>query len=133
MTAFRLFLDEDFENCVARTSCLTFESGALTQKAEFYIDTMEVWGCGGEEALNAQASARKDRARLIENARKVDKAKFLGEHYCTLVEPLLQERVPNGVLAVSSKGEFDQEMFLGKTFAHKAEVDRSRADDEPRV
>ena len=55
-----------------------------------------MWGCGGSAdalatAAASQATAREDKARLIERARQVDKAQF-------------------------ANNEFDRGMLLGKTF-----------------
>ncbi|KAG1708386.1 hypothetical protein DVH05_025063 [Phytophthora capsici] len=102
---FRLFLSEDLdENSYTTPKCLSFEPGRLSTTEQFVIDAMEVWGCGGEESELSQKAHRQETADLINRARKVDKAQFVGN-------------------------DFDKEMFLGKTFGHG--TDKARiADDE---
>lgn len=104
-TNFRLFLSEDFdENCYSTPKCLSFEPGRLSTSKHFAIDAMEVWGCGGQDSQRQQQAHRQETADLINRARKVDKAQFMGN-------------------------DFDKEMFLSKTFGYGA--DRARiADDE---
>lgn len=69
-TDFRLWLNENLDKCIARDSCLTFERGSLRGNSspsksetasleammgyEFRVFSLEVWGCGGQTALNAQ-------------------------------------------------------------------------------
>lgn len=103
----RLFIPESLEGCHAYSSCPTFESGSLLPpecKNRFDIMTLEVWGCGGDEAINsglhAQKKDREVRDENIRRAKKVDKAAFFNN-------------------------DFDREMFLGKTFSHK----QDRGDD----
>lgn len=102
---FRLFLSEDLdENSYSTPKCLSFEPGRLSSDERFVVETIEVWGCGGEESELSQKAHRQETADLINRARKVDKAQFLGS-------------------------DFDKEMFLGKTFGHG--TDKARiADDE---
>ncbi|KAG7390376.1 hypothetical protein PHYPSEUDO_008204 [Phytophthora pseudosyringae] len=102
---FRLFLSEDLdEHSYTTPKCLSFEPGRLSSSEQFVIDAMEVWGCGGEESESRQKAHRQETADLINRARKVDKAQFVGS-------------------------DFDKEMFLGKTFGHG--TDKARvADDE---
>jgi hypothetical protein len=102
---FRLFIPESLENCQANTTCPTFEPGALLPpacKGKFEINALEIWGCGGQEhissALQAQQKDRKIRDENISKAKKVDKAAFFSS-------------------------DFDREMFLSKTFSHKADRD----------
>jgi hypothetical protein len=83
---------------------MSFESGKLSSREHFTIDAMEVWGCGDEEDLLNQKALRNETAEMINRARKVDKAQFVGS-------------------------DFDKEMFLGKTFGHGADQARV-ADDE---
>ena len=51
---------------------------------------LEVWGCGGDdvvaEALEARSYHRAVRASYINNARKVDKAAFVGDLRSGLIE-----------------------------------------------
>ena len=67
----------------------------------FDLDTIEIYacsGCGGmEQGLKAQELYRKQALVNTERARKVDRATFFNN-------------------------EFDREMFLGKTFAHHADI-----------
>lgn len=102
---FRIFLSEDFdENSYTTPKCLSFEPGSLSGRKHFVINAMEVWGCGGDASRTSQQAHRQETADLINRARKVDKAQFLGS-------------------------DFDKEMFLSKTFGHGG--DRGRiADDE---
>lgn len=102
---FRLFLSEDLdESSYTTTKCLSFESGRLSSRENFTIDAMEIWGCGDEDDLMHQRMYRKDTADMINKARKVDKAQFVGS-------------------------DFDKEMFLGKTFGQGTDAARI-ADDE---
>ncbi|GMF09236.1 unnamed protein product [Phytophthora lilii] len=102
---FRLFLSEDLdEHSYTTPKCLSFEAGRLSSSEQFVIDAMEVWGCGGEASELSQKAHRQETADLINRARKVDKAQFVGS-------------------------DFDKEMFLGKTFGHGTDKARM-ADDE---
>lgn len=102
---FRLFLSEDLdEQSYTTAKCLSFESGRLSSSEQFAIDAIEVWGCGGDESELNQKNHRLETTELINRARKVDKAQFVGN-------------------------DFDKEMFLGRTFGHG--TDKARvADDE---
>lgn len=68
-----------------------------TNIESFTIDTLEVWGCGGNsrvsEALSAQSEHRKLANKALEKARKVDKAAFFNN-------------------------DFDREFLLGQTTSH---------------
>ena len=102
---FRLFLSEDLdEHSYTTSKDLFFESGTLSSSEQFTAETIEVWGCGGEESEDNQKIHRQETADLINRARKVDKAQFVGS-------------------------DFDKEMFLGKTFGHGTDTARV-ADDE---
>ncbi|KAF0720165.1 Aste57867_520 [Aphanomyces stellatus] len=101
---FRLFLDDDLDNCVTSLKCTSYDAGSVSLKASFRIQTLEIWGCGGDESKQAQQGYRAETAELINRARKVDKAQFAGN-------------------------SFDREMFLGKTFGHGTDAARI-ADDE---
>ena len=140
---FRLFLDEDFEAPYARRTDLTYTSGPLLPSAaagssssgggggegggggagrvgpmqpggaiegdgRFVLEAVEVWGLGGGAALAARQTQRAGDARAIAQARTVDKAAFLDDL--------------SGASGVVE----------GKTFGHRAHVDRSRADDSCR-
>lgn len=93
----RLFITETFENCVASSRDLTFECGPLLPKTasgilqkNFDIETLEVWGVGGDEvvsqALGARHEQREITAANIRKARKVDKAAFLDDFQSGLIE-----------------------------------------------
>jgi TLD len=111
----RLFLPETLDDpCYASPRDLTFENGKLESSADssFFVDSVEVWGVGGEEAVAAALAARTEKRALkddaIQKARKVDKAKFLDD--------------------------FREGTFDSKAFAHRQQVDgRGREDMEERV
>jgi hypothetical protein len=100
---FRLFIPENFDGCIARDACLTFEPGHLVSGEKFEINCLEIWGCGGEEkvktGLTALAENRKLNQQNIEKARKVDKAAFFNN-------------------------QFDQEFLLSHTFSHRGQQER---------
>ncbi|RHZ26303.1 hypothetical protein DYB26_010422, partial [Aphanomyces astaci] len=78
----RLFLDDELDNCTSALKCASYEPGAVAMKGSFHIETLEVWGCGGDACMAAQKGYRADTAELINRARKVDKAQFVGTN-CT--------------------------------------------------
>jgi hypothetical protein len=93
----RLFIAESFEDCVARSQDLTFDYGELLPKTEdgamqqsFDIDSLEVWGVGGDavvaEALGARHKQREITEANLRKARKVDKAAFLDDFRGGLIE-----------------------------------------------
>ena len=103
-TAFRLFIPESLEECHAIGSDLTYETGPFLPKAymgKFELDTLEIWGTGGDDLVNAGLRGHIQRREIIDEnisrARKVDKAQF-------------------------ANSSFDQEFLLSKTFAHKVNV-----------
>ncbi|GKY94404.1 hypothetical protein MPSEU_000406400 [Mayamaea pseudoterrestris] len=88
----RLFLAENFDDNVAASVDLTFDNGLLlapgedgvgSQRTQFAIDCLEVWGVGGDEvveqALGARNKVRAMKDEGIRRARKVDKAQFLDD------------------------------------------------------
>lgn len=77
---FRLWFDEEFENCTSKGTGLSFESGPLASEKHFQINVLEIFGVGKntQEALAAQRQYRKETTDLINKARKVDKAQFAG-------------------------------------------------------
>lgn len=94
----RLFLSECFDKCRAGNQDLTFEKGPLldttkssssSPPAQFDIDNLEVWGCGGTEvvefALGARSRQRDIKNAAIQKARKVDKAAFLDDFKSGLI------------------------------------------------
>ena len=93
----RLFISETFENCIALSQDLTFEHGILLPKTpdgamqtSFDIDSLEVWGVGGDavvaEALGARFRQREIVDANLRKARKVDKAAFLDDFRGGLIE-----------------------------------------------
>lgn len=111
----RLFITEHLDDaCHASNRDLTFENGKLENSVDssFFVDTIEVWGVGGEEAvasaLEARTEKRAQKDEAIRKARKVDKAQFLDDFRA---------------------GTFDS-----KAFAHRQQVDgRGREDMEDRA
>mmetsp|Transcript_8929 Transcript_8929/g.11619 ORF Transcript_8929/g.11619 Transcript_8929/m.11619 type:complete len:235 (-) Transcript_8929:67-771(-) len=94
----RLFITESFDGCIARSQDLTFERGALLPRTNdgrmpaksFDIETLEVWGVGGDQviadALGARMKSREITAANIRKARKVDKAAFLEDFQSGLID-----------------------------------------------
>lgn len=93
----RLYVSETFEDCIASASDTTFEPGPLLPDNEhgrsqriFDVETLEVWGCGGdavvEEALGARVKTREIIDANIRKAKKVDKAAFLDDFNSGLIE-----------------------------------------------
>eukprot|EP00933_Yihiella_yeosuensis_P019492 TRINITY_DN1578_c0_g1_i1.p1 TRINITY_DN1578_c0_g1~~TRINITY_DN1578_c0_g1_i1.p1 ORF type:complete len:492 (-),score=110.09 TRINITY_DN1578_c0_g1_i1:187-1662(-) len=105
----RLWLDVDFEDCFVLESDATYEPGLLLPstglQTRFQVSHIEVWGCGGEEALAAQAEARGRDESVRESARKVDRAKLI-------------------------ENDFDKEMFFSNTFSATAGSRHEREEDE---
>lgn len=97
VSSFRFFISESMEpdRNMAKTSCLTYETGEVVrgQYRQFDIDTIEVWGLGGEDALKARADKRDQMNRALQKIRQVDKKAFLND--------------------------FDKGTLLSKTFAHQ--------------
>jgi hypothetical protein len=83
---------ESFESCVAL-------SRQYALKID--IDAIEIWAVGGDQqiasALQARGKQRALNEDTLQKARSVDRAAFFNS-------------------------TFDQEMFLGKTMAHKSEM-----------
>ncbi|EWM21955.1 TLDc [Nannochloropsis gaditana] len=113
-TGFRLWIPESLEGCVAGDRDASFAWGPLAGKTgggkggregEFEMEGLEVWGVGGEEAIeaacNAQGEARQMMADNIARARRVDKSKFVDN-------------------------DFDKEFLLGKTFGQGKRERRGR-------
>jgi len=78
----RLWLDADFEECYVLQSDATYSAGSLLPgsglQTSFRPTHIEVWGCGGEDALAAQAAKREADEGIREQARRVD-SKAVGE------------------------------------------------------
>ena len=88
----RLFLAENFDDCVAASQDLTFDNGRLLpevgtnqqqHRKRFEIESLEVWGVGGtdtvQSALEDREASRAVANEAIRRARKVDKAQFLDD------------------------------------------------------
>mmetsp|Transcript_11333 Transcript_11333/g.14201 ORF Transcript_11333/g.14201 Transcript_11333/m.14201 type:complete len:738 (+) Transcript_11333:81-2294(+) len=100
----RFFICESFDGCMASASDLTFEAGVLLpplstststdqyqQTSKYFdIESLEVWGVGGDELVAAALGARHEQRELvaanIRKARKVDKAAFLDDFQSGLIE-----------------------------------------------
>lgn len=93
----RLFLDESFSGNYVSSQDMTFKPGFLLpktdgfcQKVFFNVDRIEVWGCGGEDAVSAALAAqgrdRSVRAAYLRQARLVDKAAFVSDLRTGLIE-----------------------------------------------
>lgn len=109
----RLWMDADFEECSVLESDATYAAGALLppkgMQTKFQPSTIEIWGCGGEEAARAQAAQRAVDEGLRDEARKVDRAKMV-------------------------ENDFDKEMFFGNTFKGASDarepVDQLKGEEE---
>lgn len=86
----RLFIAENWDDCLASSADLTFEPGALLPERNdgnpskvFDLESLEVWGIGGDEAvalaLGDRHKQREVTAANIRKARKVDKAQFVDD------------------------------------------------------
>lgn len=86
----RLFISENWDDCMASAADLTFEAGSLLPQRNdgnpsklFDLESLEVWGVGGDEAVaHALGDREKQReiiAANIRKARKVDKAQFVDD------------------------------------------------------
>ncbi len=110
---FRLFISDTFHEFVSYSNCMTYETGKLVfaepdphQKTPFgsfsgEFDSIEVWGCGGENVDKSLAAREERRAAItanIERARKCDKAQFF-------------------------KDDLSKELLFKETFAHRAEME----------
>lgn len=93
----RLFLSEDLETCFATSGDLTFSAGALLpptkegfERKHFEVDSIEAWGVGGNEVVEAALGDRLKQRQIFESnirkARKVDKAQFLDDFKSGLIE-----------------------------------------------
>lgn len=74
LQAFRLSLDDDLRNGLARQMDTTYESGPINSTAAFEVDLIEVWGCGGELADSSLVRSNYLKAKQSERARKVNRA-----------------------------------------------------------
>ena len=92
---FRFLIQPTFKNCISRASGLTFELGQIASSETFDIETIEIYGCGGDQAAMVRQERKEEEKRFIEGRRKVDKAQLMDG--------------------------FTQEYLLGNTFKHKSE------------
>ena len=77
----RLWLDNNLDqDSYVSDSCGTYESGQLIQSqghaVPITIITIEIWGCGGDRALETQQKLKKSDEVRVTNARKIDKTQF---------------------------------------------------------
>lgn len=70
---FRLYVDDDLLKGESRASCTTYRPGTLSSDVLFEVLQIEVWGCGGNAADEAQATARKRNEKHLEKRRKVNR------------------------------------------------------------
>jgi len=98
----RLFITETLDECIASSNDLTFVGGELLasstsnsnsqrrQRNSFEIESMEVWGVGGDSAVKEALGQREEHRQImdanIKKARKVDKAQFLDDFKSGLIE-----------------------------------------------
>lgn len=93
----RLFISEDFDTCFATSGDLTFVAGALLPptkdgfaRKHFEVDSIETWGVGGNEVVEAALGDRVKQRKIFESnirkARLVDKAQFLDDFKSGLIE-----------------------------------------------
>lgn len=97
---FRIWLDDDImEKSYTFPFDETYPQGALSGGYEerLNVECIEAWGLGGEDDLEKQEEYRQMRQTMTQNARKVDKKKFL-------------------------QGEFANQAFE-KTFAHREQIE----------
>ena len=90
---FRLLLAPNFRSCTNRSSGLTFNEGRVASSETFDCAMVEVWGCGGDEALRGVYERRNAEQRFRDQRRKVDKKQLMDG--------------------------FTQEHLLGNTFKHR--------------
>ncbi|OMJ88053.1 hypothetical protein SteCoe_10127 [Stentor coeruleus] len=82
----RLWIDGDLEDySYVSESCGTYETGKLVEepgnKVKMIIVNIEIWGCGGESALERQMKIKKGEETRISNARKVDKSQLANNQF----------------------------------------------------
>ncbi|KAK8811388.1 hypothetical protein WA158_003122 [Blastocystis sp. Blastoise] len=97
--SFRIWINDNMDDCYTSLGGLTYERGPLQSeklKTKFNIHTIEVWGFGGEEAMNLLKTFKSIKEGDLMKNRQTDKSKLLGS-------------------------DFDKEMFLGNTFKHEQE------------
>eukprot|EP00559_Dactyliosolen_fragilissimus_P001690 CAMPEP_0184858526 /NCGR_PEP_ID=MMETSP0580-20130426/3609_1 /TAXON_ID=1118495 /ORGANISM="Dactyliosolen fragilissimus" /LENGTH=663 /DNA_ID=CAMNT_0027354707 /DNA_START=12 /DNA_END=2003 /DNA_ORIENTATION=- len=101
----RFFISENLDGCMVANADLTFEPGSLLPDIEeeghlgstmtssrkyFDLESLEVWGVGGESTVSNAIGAREKQREIvaanIRKARKVDKAQFLDDFKSGLIE-----------------------------------------------
>eukprot|EP00743_Colponemidia_sp_Colp-15_P004659 GILK01005020.1.p1 GENE.GILK01005020.1~~GILK01005020.1.p1 ORF type:complete len:474 (+),score=67.66 GILK01005020.1:84-1505(+) len=94
----RIWIDKQFDTVVTRASDSTFEPGIIGSSSDSPtgLVSVEMWGCGGMDALQKQKEFQNYQNKLLEGMRKVDKKAF-------------------------ANNEFDREFLLGGTFANGVE------------
>jgi len=73
LKSFRLWIQDDLSCGESRSSCTTYARGKLSTSPLYKIQTIEVWGCGGLKAEQAQLRAKEFEEKEIERRRKVKK------------------------------------------------------------
>lgn len=85
ITEARVWIDDDIEECFVSDSGLTYEFGNIVEgdggKKKIVVFNIEVWGCGGDSALEYQEKFKKGEDARISNARKVDKAQLANNEF----------------------------------------------------
>jgi len=83
LSNFRLWIDEDLTTGKVGQQDLAYQPSLGTiidtpeeQNGKFKIDTVEVWGCGGQAAEAHQVASKQKQAQEIEKRRKVNRANF---------------------------------------------------------
>lgn len=82
----RLWIDGDINNeSYVRKTCSTYEHGDilpdLSIQTKIVIVNVEVWGCGGDTALEYQQKFKKGEDVRISNARKIDKSQLANNEF----------------------------------------------------
>jgi hypothetical protein len=92
---FRFFISPTLKGCICRRSGLTFEIGQVASDEVFDVETIEIFGCGGEHASQRRKERKDEERQFQESRRTVDKKQFLDG--------------------------FTTEFLLGDTFKHRQE------------
>lgn len=88
----RFFVSSTLDTCCFAPSDATFENNENNNPSSFLADpfmairSLEIWGVGGEEAIQARQKHRVMREAYFRRARQVDKSAFLGDFRSGLVE-----------------------------------------------
>ena len=85
----RLYINESFEQCEAGSFDYTFEEGPLLPSEfdrYFDIEEIEVWGFGGNHAIDSQRKQRRQNDFALNKAKTVDKSMLLMDFSASLVD-----------------------------------------------